>query len=183
MPSMPSMLRAAMCFAVVLGGVAGVAGASRKDWTGSAACGACHPAELASWQATPHARTRERFAARPDPSRIDRFRSAAKQGSESPCGEGPPCGEARCLGCHATGEAPAGPAIAVEVGCEACHGAGAAYATDDLMRDRPVALALGLADVAAPRARAAMCASCHRASTRSAAFDPAAPVHPVRGTK
>jgi amino acid adenylation domain-containing protein len=28
-----------------------------------------------------------------DPSRIDRFRSAAKQGSESPCGEGPPCGE------------------------------------------------------------------------------------------
>ena len=28
----------------------------------------------------------------PAPSRIDRFRSAAKQGSESPCGEGPPCG-------------------------------------------------------------------------------------------
>src|SRR5262249_48868269 len=103
-----AMLRAAICFAVVLGGVAGVAGASRKDWTGSAACGACHPAELASWQATPHAQTRNRFTARP---------------------------EARCLGCHATGEAPAGPAIAVEVGCEACHGAGAAYATDDLMRD------------------------------------------------
>lgn len=28
-----------------------------------------------------------------DPSRSDRFRSAAKQGPESPCGEGPPCGE------------------------------------------------------------------------------------------
>jgi hypothetical protein len=28
----------------------------------------------------------------PAPSRIDRFRSAAQQGSESPCGEGPPCG-------------------------------------------------------------------------------------------
>jgi len=27
------------------------------------------------------------------PSRTDRFRSAAKQGSESPCGEGPPCGD------------------------------------------------------------------------------------------
>jgi Tfp pilus assembly protein PilX len=26
------------------------------------------------------------------PSRIDQFRSAAQQGSESPCGEGPPCG-------------------------------------------------------------------------------------------
>ena len=30
-----------------------------------------------------------------DPSRIDRFRSAAKQGSESPCGEGSPCGAPR----------------------------------------------------------------------------------------
>jgi Transport and Golgi organisation 2 len=27
-----------------------------------------------------------------DPSRTDRFRSAAQQGTESPCGEGPPCG-------------------------------------------------------------------------------------------
>jgi uncharacterized protein with NRDE domain len=27
------------------------------------------------------------------PSRIDRIRSAAKQGSDSPCGEGPPCGD------------------------------------------------------------------------------------------
>ena len=137
---------------LALAGVAGGAAAARRDWTGSAACGACHPAELAAWQATPHARTRDRFASRP---------------------------EARCLGCHATGEAPAGPAIAVEVGCEACHGAGAAYAEADVMRDRPVALALGLADVSTPKARAAVCAPCHRASTRGAAFDPGAPVHPV----
>jgi len=146
-------LGVSVAIGVAIGG-AGAAVASRRDWTGSAACGACHPAELASWQTTPHARTRERFAdSRP---------------------------EARCLGCHATGEAPAGPAIAVEVGCEACHGAGAAYAEADLMRDPPVALALGLADVSTPKARAAVCAACHRARTRSAAFDPAAPVHPVR---
>ncbi|HET9623079.1 MAG TPA: multiheme c-type cytochrome [Kofleriaceae bacterium] len=126
--------------------------ASRRDWTGSAACGACHPAELAAWQATPHARTRERFASRPEP---------------------------RCLGCHATGEAPAGPAIAVEVGCEACHGAGAAYAPDDVMRDRPVARALGLADLSTPAARAALCATCHRTPSRGTPFDAAAPVHPV----
>jgi hypothetical protein len=154
--------------ALAIASLAGVAHASRRDWTGSAACGACHPAELAAWQVTPHARTRERW----DPSRI-----------ESPYGEGPPVGvsrpEPRCLGCHATGEAPAGPAIAVEVGCEACHGAGAAYAEDDLMRDRPVALALGLADVSTPRARAAVCAPCHRAQTRGAPFDPMAPVHPL----
>ncbi|HEY0477391.1 MAG TPA: multiheme c-type cytochrome [Kofleriaceae bacterium] len=135
-----------------LPGVVGLARASRRDWTGSAACGGCHPAELAAWQTTPHARTRERFASRP---------------------------EARCLGCHATGEAPAGPAIAVEVGCEACHGAGAAYAEADVMRDRPVALALGLADMSTPKARAAVCAPCHRARIRGAAFDPRAAVHPV----
>jgi hypothetical protein len=29
----------------------------------------------------------------PDPTRIDRFRSAAQQGSESPYGEGPPRGD------------------------------------------------------------------------------------------
>lgn len=142
--------------AALLVGVAGVAHASRRDWTGSAACGACHPAELAAWQVTAHARTRERFPTRP---------------------------QVRCLGCHATGEAPAGPAIAVEVGCEACHGAGAAYAEDDVMRDRPVALALGLVDVSTPRARAAVCAPCHRATTRGAAFDPTAPVHAVAGPR
>ena len=129
--------------------------AARRDWIGSAACGTCHPAELAAWLRTPHAATRARFA------------------SERPA--------ARCLGCHGTGEAPAGAAIAVEVGCEACHGAGAAYAPDDVMRDRPVALALGLADFSAPAARAALCAQCHTAAmaTRGSAFDPAAPVHEV----
>jgi len=132
----------------------GVAVAARGDWTGSAACGACHPAELAAWQATPHANTRARFAdAKP---------------------------QARCLACHGTGEAPAGPAIAVEVGCEACHGAGSAYSPDDVMRDRPVARALGLADLSTPQLRAAVCASCHARATTSAVFDPTAPVHAIQ---
>jgi Cytochrome c554 and c-prime len=152
---MPARLR--ICVALAVVGLAGAfvvepAIASRRDWVGSPACGACHPAELAAWQATAHARTRARFPSRP---------------------------EGRCLGCHATGESPAGPAIAVEVGCEACHGAGAAYATDDLMRDRPVALALGLADISTADARAAICARCHRRSTRSTPPDLRAPVHPT----
>ena len=137
---------------VILAGAA-VASAGKLDWTGSAACGTCHPAELAAWQATPHAVTRNRFAERP-PS--------------------------KCLGCHATGEAPAGPAVAIEVGCEACHGAGAAYSPDDVMRDRPVALALGLADLSSPAARAALCAQCHSRVTRERPFDPTAPVHKVK---
>jgi hypothetical protein len=127
--------------------------ASPRDFTGSTACGACHPKELAAWQATPHATTRNRFSGRPP---------------------------ARCLGCHATGEAPAGPAVALEVGCEACHGAGAAYAIDDLMRDPPVAHALGLADLSTPKLREVACQTCHARATRSRAFDPTAAVHPIR---
>jgi hypothetical protein len=129
-----------------------VAYAARRDWTGSGTCGTCHAKELAAWQSTPHALTRKRFAQKP---------------------------EARCLGCHATGEAPAAPAIAVEIGCEACHGAGAAYAPDDIMRDRPVALALGLRDLSTPALRAKLCAECHASVTpRGTPFDPTAPVHP-----
>jgi cytochrome c554/c'-like protein len=151
------LARAAIYLGLVLGitGLAGVARGARRDWTGTAACGTCHATELAAWQVTPHARTRDRFASRPDP---------------------------RCLGCHATGEAPAGPAIAIEVGCEACHGAGAAYAADDVMRDRPVARALGLTDLSTPAARAAVCAPCHRRATRGTPFDPMAPVHPITPT-
>ena len=125
--------------------------AARRDWTGSGPCGSCHARQLASWQTTRHAITRDRFVAKP---------------------------EARCLGCHGTGEAPAGPAIAVEVGCEACHGAGAAYAPDDVMRDRPVAFALGLVDLSTPAARSKLCAQCHAAvTTRGTVFDPMTKVH------
>ena len=134
-----------------------VASASPRDYTGSAKCGSCHPRQLAAWQATPHATTRARFAAAKPP--------------------------ARCLACHGTGDAPAGAAIAVEVGCEACHGAGAAYAPDDVMRDRPLAHALGLADLSTPALRAALCVHCHARATSSKKFDPTAPVHAVKPNK
>src|SRR5688572_10131214 len=143
--------RALLCLSVVAI-AAGVAVAARRDWTGSAACGTCHPQQLAAWQATRHAMTRDRFVAKP---------------------------EGRCLACHGTGEAPAGPAVAVEVGCEACHGSGAAYAEDDVMRNGPVARALGLTDVSTPKLRAAVCSQCHARQTRGTVFDATVPVHPV----
>ncbi len=127
--------------------------ADRRDWVGTATCSGCHPKQLAAWQTTRHALTRDRFPGKP---------------------------EARCLGCHGTGEAPAGPAIAVEVGCESCHGAGAAYATDDLMRNRVASQALGLVDLSTPKLRAALCNACHSRMTSSRPFDPTAPVHPVK---
>ena len=153
----PAMIRRSSVYlALVAASVVAVHGevrAGRRDWTGSSACGTCHPDQFARWSATPHATTRRRFTAPPEP---------------------------RCLACHGTGEAPAGPAIGVEVGCEACHGAGAAYAEDDLMRNRVVARALGLVDVATPASRAAVCVQCHARSTRGTAFDATQPVHGAR---
>jgi nitrate/TMAO reductase-like tetraheme cytochrome c subunit len=98
------------------------------SFLGSEACGTCHPAQLAAWKNTPHARAADRLGARP---------------------------RARCLACHGTGDAPAGATFALEVGCEACHGAGADYATDDIMRDPALARALGMRDTVT-------CVSCHR---------------------
>ena len=134
----------------------GFADAGKRDWTGSAACGSCHGKQLASWQATRHAMTRDRFPGRP---------------------------EARCLACHGTGEAPAGPAIAVEVGCESCHGAGAAYGEDDIMRDLPLSRSLGLADLSTPKARTALCMQCHSRPTRGRTLDLGKPVHPIANAK
>jgi hypothetical protein len=127
----------------------GVAVAGKSEWTGSAKCGSCHPKQLAAWQQTPHASTAKRFSAKP---------------------------EARCLACHGTGDAPAGPTIAVEVGCEACHGAGTAYGEDDIMRNVTVARALGLTDTTD---RTKLCMTCHARQTKSK-FDLKAPVHAVK---
>jgi hypothetical protein len=135
---------------VVLFAIASIATAAKRDWTGSAACGQCHPKQLAAWQTTRHALTRDRFVAKP---------------------------QQKCLACHGTGEAPAGPTIAVEVGCESCHGAGAAYAEDDIMRNPPVSRALGLADLSTPKARTQLCMQCHARMTTSKPFDATAKVH------
>jgi Cytochrome c554 and c-prime len=140
----------AVATVVIAGGT--VARGGRGDWIGTAKCGSCHQPQLAAWRLTPHATTAKRF------------------GNAKP--------EVRCLACHGTGEAPAGPAIAIEVGCEACHGAGAGYGEDDLMRNVPVARALGLVDVSG-KGRAVVCSQCHIRPLRGKVFDPAAPVHPV----
>ncbi len=84
------------------------------------------------------------------------------------------------MACHGTGEAPAGPAIEVAIGCEACHGAGAAYAEDDIMRNKSLSLSLGMLDVSTPKARAAICAGCHARRTTKSAFDATAAVHSVK---
>lgn len=132
--------------------IVGLSLGARRDYVGSKVCGACHPAELAAWQATAHADAEPAV----------------------------PSGVARCRACHSTGDAPVGTAYFPDVGCEACHGPGAAYAADDVMRDPMLARQLGLVNLADPTVRAARCARCHAGpSTRLVPIDLTLPAHPV----
>jgi cytochrome c5 len=119
--------------------------AARADYVGSETCGGCHSSALEVWQRSAHARASESL------------------------GRG--VSDRRCLACHATGDAPAGRPYGSGVGCEMCHGSGAGYAPDDVMRDPVLARELGLRELGTTQARTALCMSCHRASTRLTPFD------------
>jgi cytochrome c551/c552 len=121
------------------------AAAAPSDWVGNDACGACHEDAVLAWRAGPHAAASESLGAHRD--------------------------RASCLGCHATGEAPAGRALFAGVGCESCHGPGVAYAPDDVMRDPPLRAALGLVDLSTPAARAPVCLRCHQVELGPRRFD------------
>lgn len=142
---MPRVVAILFVIAVAAFAAPARADAPKGRFTGADACGACHETELAQWRGTAHARA----------SSTLRKQARAR----------------RCQACHTTGDAPAGRPAFANVGCEACHGAGAGYAEDDIMRDPTLAGALGLADLSTPKARAAACAPCHSASTRLAPFD------------
>ena len=119
--------------------------AGRADYVGSQACATCHQEAYAIWQKSAHARADQSLGKQP-----------------------------ACLGCHTTGEAPAGRPFFAGVGCEACHGPGAGYAQDDIMRNQPLSRLMGLRDLSTPPLRAALCQECHRARTRLVPFDPVA---------
>lgn len=106
---------------------------ARGEVVGPETCKACHPAAWEAWRATPHARA---FEALPERSRKD----------------------ARCLSCHA----PQLENGLAGVTCEACHGAGRAYAAAYVMRDPELARLVGLVD---PGEKA--CLGCHTDSTPS----------------
>jgi hypothetical protein len=134
--------------AVTAVAVAGSASAAPADWVGSDRCRSCHASAATAWAAGPHALATDS---------LDKHRRRQQ-----------------CLGCHATGEAPAGKAMFDGVGCESCHGAGAGYAIDDIMRDPPLRSALGLADLSTAAGRAAVCRRCHQPELGKSPFDPAA---------
>lgn len=101
---------------------------------GAQACGVCHAREYADWLATPHAQA---------------YDSLSPADREDPA----------CLTCHSTGRQLAQQAVQ----CESCHGAGADYWPDFVMRDPHLAGALGMrsgADIA-------VCSRCHTPETPS----------------
>jgi hypothetical protein len=106
-----------------------------RDYVGVEACGKCHSAAMTAWQASAHATSS----------------TAAVLGTR--------VNDAACLVCHGTGDGASARARLAGVECEACHGGGAAYAFDDVMRDLPLARAVGLRD-----ARQS-CARCHTNNT------------------
>lgn len=85
-----------------------------STWRGSASCLSCHPTQHAQWSSTPHA------------SAWTRLVQVNRQSDQA------------CFSCHVTGAfadgapatASAVPAELHAVGCEACHGPGAAHIAD-----------------------------------------------------
>lgn len=116
----------------------------RADYVGAETCRQCHETAYAVWQKSAHARADTSIGASPAPG---------------------------CLVCHTTGETPVSRPFLAAVQCEACHGPGAGYAEDDIMRDRGLATRLGLRELATKPQRAALCATCHDNSTRLVPFD------------
>lgn len=82
---------------------------------GAGGCRPCHVPEFETWKASAHAGA-----------------TASIQGAD---GYGP-----ECLKCHATDASEVWPGVQ----CEACHGAGSAYASIATMMDKPKAFAAGL---------------------------------------
>lgn len=106
-----------------------------SPWTGSAACAGCHPREARIWSTSGHAHA------------LQTLKLAWSSHNPS------------CLRCHTVGFGEGGwpKAGLADVGCEACHGAGAAHA----------------ADPTAPWPTPDNCTGCHTADT-SPDFDRAA---------
>lgn len=115
---------------------------SQLPFVGSAACGSCHPAQMAQWKGTGHAHAWATL--------VDRKRSMDSQ----------------CFACHVTGaHHPQGPQTAIaatgltDVGCEACHGPGAAH----------IAQPSGTMKAGAAQER---CRDCHDNDQDEGRFDP-----------
>jgi hypothetical protein len=105
-------------------------GPNDVGYVGSKACAACHNAAFTWWRGHPHGQAYATLEERNKEFNLD------------------------CVGCHVTGyERPGGSTVThnldgalVDVGCESCHGPGAAHAADpevDVLLDPPASTCVG----------------------------------------
>ena len=89
-------------------------------------------------------------------------------------GLGPATAAPACLGCHATGGAPAGPRFQPSdgVGCESCHGPSSGWLAGHYAVGATHAanVARGMVALDRPQIRAAVCLSCHFGSSEPGHF-------------
>lgn len=113
-------------------------------YIGAQACGSCHTGpdaghQFAKWQLTAHAKAYTSLA-QPESREIVRLSGLTGDAHQ----------QRMCLGCHATASEAEDweklPEFRIEDGmqCEACHGPGSEYATEEVMRDPRKARAAGL---------------------------------------
>lgn len=121
-----------------------LAAAAQPKYVGVAKCRVCHMnARLGgdnynAWKASAHARAFETLASEKARAKAKELKIADPQASE------------RCVKCHVTAYGvPPGlvsPSVKNEdgIGCERCHGPGSEYMSNEVMKNRKLALAKGL---------------------------------------
>jgi hypothetical protein len=134
-------------------------GTAANKYVGVKTCSMCHKADKTGnqfgiWQKTKHA---EAFAALKTPKADE---VAKAKGLKKPAAESPECLDCHTITadaamCDKTFDAKDG------VQCEACHGAGSAYKSMTIMKDKAKAIAAGLTEFKDPAAIEAKCKTCH----------------------
>ena len=127
-------------------------------YLGAEACGKCHDGpqmghQFSKWRLTPHAKAYAALSM-PEAKEITKLSGITEE----------PHKAKMCLGCHATASEEEdwqrGEEFHLEDGlqCEACHGPGSEYATEEIMKDKSRAMANGLRIYTREN-----CMICHRA--------------------
>lgn len=137
--------------------VASFSVSAQNKYVGVKVCSMCHKTEkqgkqLEVWQKSKHAGAYKTLAT----AKADEV--AKSKGFSTPAAETP-----ECLECHA--KAPnvkeAGYDVKDGVQCETCHGAGSAYKTMSVMKDKAKAIAAGMTDFKDAAAIEKFCKTCH----------------------
>lgn len=146
-----------ICFFLITSTYLGYAGDNK--YIGAKGCKMCHQTEkqgnqFSIWQKSKHAEAYKTLTT-PKSEEIAKAKGLKKPASESP----------ECLSCHVI---TAGAKLLEKtfdikdgVQCESCHGAGSAYKTMSIMKDKAKAIAAGMTEYKDNSAIEKHCKSCH----------------------